>query len=156
MKCMSSSSEEPLTPKDLRYAPMTADLLEDAATLTADAFMSSPSYAYIYPDHERRRFFLKWMFERNFGLRLQSDACRCAFVGDELVGVFMFVGLRVVLSFFLGRACRPREHGLAEKVPPSGTSRVIRRKGPSTRLRPRAFARRSPRASRRSNRTCPT
>jgi GNAT superfamily N-acetyltransferase len=72
--------------------------LNEAAALAADAFAASPSYVTIAPGaKEQRTKFLRWLFARNFMLRVDStDACRATFEarddgGDEqLVAFFMF------------------------------------------------------------------
>ena len=82
----------------LRHALLPRDRLDEAAALAADAFAASPSYATIAPGAEvQRTSFLRWLFERNFMLRVETtDACRATFEvrddgREELVAFFMFV-----------------------------------------------------------------
>ena len=80
---------------ELRHSLLTTDgpLLLEATTLAASAFQSTPSYAYMVPDDSGRSTFLRWLFERNFWLRLQTDCCRCTYdeATGDLISFFMFV-----------------------------------------------------------------
>ena len=63
--------------------------LAHAASLTSQAFQSTPSYREIVPNPSQRAAFLPWLFERNFWLRLGSESAYCVFDDDELVMFFM-------------------------------------------------------------------
>jgi GNAT superfamily N-acetyltransferase len=84
---------------DVRYGYLTEPYLKEAAKLGAEAFLDSPGYMAMLPDDtDLRRSFLEFLFERNYWLRLESNACCCTFNGDELVGFIMLVkpGIRNV------------------------------------------------------------
>ena len=63
--------------------------LADAALLTSQAFQTAPAYVAMVPDPSRRAAFLRWLFERNFWLRLGSESAHCVFDDHELIMVFM-------------------------------------------------------------------
>jgi len=84
---------------DVRYGYLTEPYLKEAAKLGAEAFLDSPSYIAMLPDDSGlRRSFLEFLFERNYWLRLDSNACCCTFNGDELVAFIMLAkpGIRNV------------------------------------------------------------
>lgn len=69
--------------------PLTTCNLAAAATLTAEAFQGTPSYKAIVPDDHKRNAFLRWLFERNYWLRLDSQSGYCVFEGEDLVMFYM-------------------------------------------------------------------
>ena len=76
-------------PLQLETRPLTMEHLANAASLTSQAFQSTPSYREIVPNPSQRAAFLPWLFERNFWLRLGSESAYCVFDDDELVMFFM-------------------------------------------------------------------
>ena len=75
----------------LQFKYLTTTNLEDAALLAATAFAKTPCYVEILPGDEKERIlFLKWLFEKNFLLRMDKQCCRCTYDGNKLVSFFMF------------------------------------------------------------------
>jgi GNAT superfamily N-acetyltransferase len=76
---------------DISSKLLTSSKLPEAAALAAAAFANSPCYREIMPgDSNDRIEFLKWMFEKNFYLRIDDDCCRCTYDGEKLICFFMF------------------------------------------------------------------
>ena len=70
----------------LQFKYLTTTNLEDAALLAATAFAKTPCYVEILPGDEKERIlFLKWLFEKNFLLRMDKECCRCTYDGNKLV-----------------------------------------------------------------------
>ena len=75
----------------LQFKYLTPSDLEEASSLAAAAFAKAPCYVEMLPGNEGERVdFLKWLFKKNFMLRMDKQCCRCAFDGNKLVSFFMF------------------------------------------------------------------
>ena len=75
----------------LQFKYLTPSGLEEASSLAAAAFAKAPCYVEMLPGNEEERVvFLKWLFEKNFMLRMDKQCCRCTYDGNKLVSFFMF------------------------------------------------------------------
>jgi GNAT superfamily N-acetyltransferase len=65
---------------DYLLRPLQESEIEEAADMTALAFMISPGYHYIFEglNDSERHTALKWLFSRNISLRLPWARCACA------------------------------------------------------------------------------
>ena len=63
----------------LDIRPLRERELGLAVAVTSEAFGNSPAYTQMQADPARRAGFLRWLFERNYWLRLDAGSGRCVF-----------------------------------------------------------------------------
>jgi GNAT superfamily N-acetyltransferase len=89
-------AEGPSPPADGVLMTLPPSRLREAAALSAEAFASRPSNVWVAAcgkeaSHEQRLQFLRWLFERNFRLRVGTSANRGVFQDGRVACCFMFV-----------------------------------------------------------------